>query len=199
MSAKKLPIDPKILIGIVAVLIVGVGAFFLFGKGGMKDSSTNSSSAFTSIKDALSKSLSLECDFTDTDGRLSKVYIKNGAMRGDFTGATADESGSMIVKDKKMYFWNENEGYVMAMPDEEGMDYDDSSMQANEGSDFLKEIEQYKDNCKPAVVSDSLFTPPSDVAFTDMSKMMDSMQGVPQGSQMTEEEIQKMMQQYSDQ
>lgn len=37
---------------------------------------------------------------------------------------------------------------------------------------MMASMEKYKDSCKPAVVADSEFTPPTDVTFQDMSKMM---------------------------
>lgn len=190
MAAKKSSMNPKLLlIGVVVLVVVGVGAFMVFGNKSAGDESASSgSNAFTSIKDALSKSLSLQCEYTDSEGRSSVVYIKNGAMRGDITGGGPGESGSMINKDGKMYFWNEEGGYVMTITEGDDMgDYESSDSQSA-GEDFMEEIEEYKESCKPAVVSDSLFTPPSDVQFTDMSQMMNG--------QMSEEEMQRIMEQY---
>lgn len=197
MAAKKSTFNPKLLIvGVIVLILVGVGAFMMMGNKGTNTTSSSGSNAFTSIKDALSKSLSLQCEFTDSDGRSSKVYIKNGAVRGDFSGATVEESGSMIMRDKKMYVWNGAQGFMMELPDE-NMDYDGDGTTQNQGESFMKEIEQYKESCKPAVVSDSLFTVPSDVTFSDMSKMMDGMmEGAEEGTGMSEEELKKMMEQY---
>lgn len=200
-AKKKSPLNPKvIIIAVVLLLLVGVGISMMMGKNTSKDGSVSTgSNAFTSIKDAFSKSLSLECEFTDETGTKSKVFIKNGAMRGDFEGGEAMEAGSMIFKEKKMYFWNGKEGSMMTIPDAVEGDTTTTDTQSLNPDNFFKEVEQYKDSCKPAVVSDSLFTAPADVTFTDLSKMMESVpQGntVPEGSGMTEEDIKKIMEQY---
>ncbi len=175
---------------VVGLLVVGAGAYFIMNKGSMPGGGMmQGSNAITSIKDALTKSVSLECEYEDGTTK-TKAWIKNGAIRADVTGADAQSSGSMIMKDKekKMYFWNEEGGWVMTIPDSDETTTGEVP-ESNSTSDIMKDLEQYKDSCKPAVVSDSLFNPPADVTFTDMSKMME-------GSGVNEEEYKKMMQQY---
>ncbi len=190
----------KIIIAAAAVILLGIVAFFLLSRNKMVNlSPSGSDNAFTSIQDALSKSISLECEFTDESGRITKSYIKNGAVRADFTSQNAEESGSVIMKDKKMYFWNSKGGYTMELPDDVKTDTTTGETES-QGSDILKAMEEFKDKCKPAVVSDSLFTPPTDVTFTDMSKLIPTgaSQNGSQTPQMSQEEIQKYMQQYQD-
>ena len=132
-------------------------------------------SVFGSIADALSKSLSLSCDFSDEQGRHIVSNIKNGAVRADITAQTAQESGSMIMKDKKIYFWNaQKQGFMMTLPDVTGAPVPTGSENKGQATqqDMMNTMEKYKQYCKPAVVADSVFTPPSDVTFTDYSKMM---------------------------
>lgn len=165
----------KLLIGLVVVVLLGAGGYVVLSskKGSLPSSSTSGGNVFSSIKDALSKSVSLECNFTDEDGRQTKAYIKAGAVRSDFTGKTANESGSVIMKDKKMYFWSSQGGFMMDVPDEKpaaGQPKEEGL--PSTGADVMKTLEQYKDSCKPAVVSDSLFTPPANITFQDFSKMM---------------------------
>lgn len=185
-------LSPKIiLVGVIVVAVVGVAAYMMMGKNPVtQNSMTGSDNAFTSIRDALSKSISLECEMTDNEGRVTKAYIKNGAVRADITSPDPNEAGSMIMKDKTLYTWSGAEGVMMKLP--EG-DYEAEAVpeEANQGDEFINDLEQYKESCKPAIVDDSMFTPPSDVAFTDMSQVMEG--------QMSEEELQKMMEMYSDQ
>lgn len=194
MASKKSKLNPKlIIIAVIVLILLGVGAYFMMGKKGMDYNAMESegSNAISSIKDALSKSVSMNCEFTDSMGRVSKVSIKNGAVRGEFTGTGTEESGNMILRDNKMYVWNNGQGFMMEIPEGE---WDNAMNGEGEAGDYLKELEQYKDSCKPAVVSDSIFTVPTDVTFTDYSKMMQ-----PSGNQMTEEDVKKMMEQYQDQ
>lgn len=204
-----------VILAVVIILLLIVAFFFIKkpGTGPAGGAQTTGSNAFTSIKDALSKSLSLECSFTDEQGRQTKSYMKAGAVRTDFTAAKTEDSGSVIIKDKKMWFWNsaKKEGMMMEVPDVKSEDLpkvtQPQSTEDNSAdpSDIMASLEKFKDSCKPGVVSDSLFTPPSDVKFTDYSQMMKDMQKViPTGTQggapqFDQSQVEKMMQQYGNQ
>ena len=63
----------------------------------------------------------------------------------------------------------------------------------------MAQMEKYKDSCKPAVVSDSLFVPPIDIKFQDYSQMMKSVLSITPGQGSSEDyqkAAQKMMEQY---
>ncbi len=190
MAKSKMKLSPKVLVIAAALIIaVGAGAVFFMGKNpGGESVMQNGENAFTSIRDALSRSISLECEITDSQGRTTKAYIKNGAVRADMEAQNPEDSGSMIMKDKMIYAWNGTQGFTMQIPDEANAMGEYEGQEENQGEQLLDDLENYKDNCKPAVVSDSLFTPPSDVTFTDMSKMMEGT--------MNEEELKKMMETY---
>lgn len=166
---------------VVLVLLLG-GGYMVMSKRTSSPASptqTGAGNVFSSIKDALSKSLSLECSFTDEQGRQTKSYIKNGAVRADFTGANANESGSVIMKDKKIYFWNAQGGFMMTEPEVTPGAPQQTSSEKTPGNvgDMVSTMEKYKNSCKPSVVSDSLFTPPTNVTFQDFSKMMQGPSG----------------------
>lgn len=184
---KSLPI----VIVVVLLLLLGGGAFLAFkNKSQPSAPSTNvnqeptqEGNVFTSIKDALSKSLSLECLYKDEKGTETKTYIKGGAVRVETkTLAEGKETNSQIIfKDKKMYNWDEatKKGVIFEIPEETLKDVENlkttpqqnQTSGENKGESLLADIEKYKDSCKPAVVSDSLFTPPTDVEFQDLSAM----------------------------
>lgn len=198
----------KIIIAVVALIfLVGVGlagykAYHHFTKQPTGAIQTTSNSVFGSIKDALSKNLTLQCSFTDQTGRQTTSYIKHGQIRADIVASDPKQSGSVIVKDKTVYFWNGTTGMMMALPDEAETGSTVKTAggptpASNEGTDMMATIEQYKDHCKPAVVDDSLFTPPTAVKFQDLSKMMPS--GIPTGMMPTgvnQQQLQQYMQQY---
>ena len=190
----------KTAIIVVVVLLLGVGGYFVTQRSSNSSMNSNGagSSPFSSIQDALSKSLSLQCTFTDEDGRETKTYIKAGAVRTDFTGTKSAESGSMIFKDKKMYTWNSEtkEGFMMEVPDVKiTPSQTTTSDKATNPADALAMIEKYKDSCKPATVADSLFTPPSDIKFTDFSNMMKQFTQ-PTGGAINEESVKDLMEKY---
>ena len=189
---------PKVIAIIIIVLVAsGAAAYFLLGKDKMA-SVMQSATPFTSIKDALTKSVSLECEYTDPEQRVSKVWIKNGAIRSDMTSPNADDNGSVIMKDKKMWMWNSQGAFMMTIPDVTPAEGE--STPTNQTDEILADLEEYKEDCKPAVVGDDKFTPPADIEFQDMSKMMEGMT-VPQGGAegYSEDEVKKMMEQYGGQ
>lgn len=169
-ATKKSSNTPKIIIIVVILLLLGVGAYFVLGNGknSMMGSAVNK---ITSAKDMLTASVSMHCEY-DENNMHSKVDIKNGAVRVDSTGQTEDQNGSIILKGKKMYMWRGTEGYVYDIPDEVDENGKTVDSQSAQKEDLMKSLEAYKDACKPAVVSDSIFNPPSDVTFSDVNSMM---------------------------
>ncbi len=161
---------PKIIIIVVILLLLGVGAYFVLGNGknSMMGSAVNK---ITSAKDMLTASVSMHCEYEE-NGMKSKVDIKNGAVRVDSSGTDQEQNGSIILKGKKMYMWHDKEGYVYDIPDEVDANGNPIGTEATQKEDLMKSLEAYKDACKPGIVSDNLFNPPSDVTFTDMSSMM---------------------------
>ena len=86
----------KKVLAVVVVLLLLAAGYFLMNKSGSNGGSLVTGTqtqpgklSFTSIQDALSRSLSLECTFTDDNGRQTKTYMKAGAVRTDFTGSKA--------------------------------------------------------------------------------------------------------------
>jgi hypothetical protein len=195
--------NKNLIIAAVVIILIALGAAgYLLMNQNQAPAQTESSTSipqeqntdvFSTIKDALSKSLSLQCEFTDEEGRKTVSYIKNGQVRADITSSKPEESGSVIVKDKKMYFWNSRGGFTMEFTDEM-MDSAESSAQ---GQDIIENLEKYKQSCRAATVSDALFSPPSDVEFQDMSDMMKM---VPTGDSampsVDQKQVEEMMKQY---
>lgn len=192
---------PKIVIIIIVVVVILLGAgFFLMNNPTLqKGLDMGTGGKYSSIKDALTKSVSLECEYTDPEGASSHVWVKNGAIRADMTGGDTESNGSTIIKDKKMYFWNEKGGYVVTIPDVTPVEGMEDASTDNQSEDFLKDLEEYKENCKPAVVSDSLFSVPTDIEFQDMSKIIENFAPPSGGNEAgySEEEMKKLIEQYS--
>jgi hypothetical protein len=204
---------------IVVLLILGGGGYFLMGKNKTAPASTTmapkasptSSNMFSSIQDALSKSLSLQCNFSDGKTGIQTIaYLKAGAIRGDVTGKTPDQNSSFIMKDKKMYFWNGKKGMMMAFDPSQMMKALPSTSPATQkdtgtsqnGTSMIEQLEKFKESCKPSTVADALFVPPTNVTFQDLSKMMPSGAMMPKTSPvpsgMSQEQIQQMQKQMMD-
>lgn len=197
--------NKNLVIGLaVVVVLLLVGGFFFMSKnnkmGQSTNLATNSANPISSIQDALAQHMSLQCDYTTPSGTKVVAYVKNGMIRSDVSGKNPEESGSTIIRDKKIYFWNSTSAMMMDMPDisvtpAAGQD----KVTGNQTS--LSALEQYKSYCKNAAVSDSLFVLPTGVKFQDTSSMMKMMPSgikVPTGSSnsMTQQQIQDAMKKY---
>lgn len=169
-----------IFVGVVILLALSVFVYFKFGsnKSENKDQSAASRSIFSSVKDALSKNITLVCEFKDDGGQSVKSFIKNGAVRVTSTGLEENgQAGDIIIKDRKMYIWDgkTKQGFVYETKDE-GVDNQNVGMTAGEvvkSDTYLNMIEKYKDSCKVSTVEDSYFIPPTDVNFQDMTKFLE--------------------------
>lgn len=197
----------KKILGVVVVVLVAVGGFLFFSpssplKSGSMMSGGLTGTSFSSIQDALSRSLSLECTFTDEDGNKTVSYMKNKAVRATIT----DKDGKVndvIVKDTTMWTWSGKEGMTMTF-EKSVADVTDKAAQTQFGKNMsqvnvMDVMEKYKNSCKPTTVADSYFTPPTDVVFQDLSEMTKQFQDVmkkPASETINEESIQQMMQKY---
>ena len=169
---------------VIVLLLLGVGGYFVLSsqkaKPPMMEQKTagttqQGGNVFTSIKDALSKSLSLKCEYPNPSGKGGMVtnYIKNGAVRVMNMGMDTEGYGHAIMKDSKMWIWSEgkNEGIMFALNKPE-VEKAAPVKKEDQSEKVLEEMEKYKDSCKTEVVADSLFTPPANVKFTDLENMM---------------------------
>lgn len=161
---------------IVLLLLLSWGAFSKYKKGNLAlkgskpmDSGIVQKDVFTSIKDALSKKMTLVCDFKDETGTSTKSYIKNGAVRVSSSGE-AGQASEIIIKDKKMYMWdiNTKQGFAYDIPDVESKgEVGTSDNEINQSENYLNMIDKYKDSCKVSTVEDSYFSPPTDIVFQE--------------------------------
>lgn len=181
-----------LILGAISLLIIVAGVSYTkikSGKLGGNSSTSDSKGIFTSVKDALSKNLTLVCDFKDESGTSVKSYIKNGAVRVSTVGSTEAQSGDIIIKDKKMYMWDvkTKTGFVYDIPDSESSENKTSGLGGTEvvkSDAYLNMIDKYKDSCKVSAVEDSYFVAPADVKFQDMSKFLEDLKKqMPQDNQ----------------
>lgn len=172
------------------VLLLGIGGYFYLSSKGMTPkvpAGSSGGNVFSSIKDALSKSLSLKCVYKDESGIQTTSYIKAGSVRVVMEGnADAEQPNNIIMKDKKMHMWSDasKTGFIFTIeePEVTPLPNEDKKMVRPEDSDaggkqesILAQIEKYKDACKAEVVADSYFTIPTDVQFQDMNALQEQM------------------------
>ncbi len=186
----------KVLIVLTVLGLLGVGGYFYMNSKGMApklpgammgNNAAGGGNVFTSIKDALSQSLSLKCVYKDEQGVESTTYIKGGAVRVMMSGtADTEQPNNIIMKDKKMHMWSDTSktGFTFAVEEPKNISPFPTSGETTEADDksgadqsesLLATIEKYKDACKAEVVADSMFAIPTDVTFQDMNALQEQM------------------------
>lgn len=200
------------VIGVVALIVILL-AFggFMFLKNAAKQALNSNGTpnvaekkdglSFSSLQDVFTnKSLSLTCKFTDPNGRKTTSYIKGGRVRADIVGTSTTDSGSVIVTESSMHFWNGAKGMTLRFTEEQRAKMmEGTDPQTSQGQAALADLEKYKESCKTTVVSDSLFTPPTTVTFQDLSELM---KAIPTGAgsgavpSIDPEQYKKLIEQY---
>lgn len=167
---------------IIIVVVLAVGAIMFISRNQTTKPSVNVTTenktgekkegVFDSIRDAISKSLSLKCEYK-TDKTKTVAYIKGTAIRIDGSGTEKPNSGA-IIKDNKLWSWDidKKEGIIMSLQ----MNKD----KALSPEEIINNLEKEKQFCQTAVVSDSVFNPPTDVKFQDLSALFEKISGTPQ-------------------
>lgn len=163
------------LVLVVAIIaLVAVMGLKLFKKPGETPTSTGvqkteEKGVLDSIKDAISKSVSFKCDYSVGEVK-STVWVKGKAIYSE-TESKGQKNFS-ILKDDKLWSWTDK--------DKNGV-YMDLSKTASDKTQpggyknteqTVKELEEFKQNCSPTVVADSMFTPPTSIQFQDLGALM---------------------------
>ena len=165
---------PFIVVGVV--VIIAVGSWFVFGrKGGgeeVKQEVKQEEESFTGkLKEMIARNVPMRCAFKDDKGNSGVGYVKNKKYYGEVT--SDGKTGYVIMVDNCMWSWSseEKQGVKMCFDVEEGEDLWEDWEGMDEEAKTNTPQGNY--NCKPAIVSDSLFSPPADINFMDMNKFMD--------------------------
>lgn len=122
------------------------------------------------IKDALTGSAVLKCDYTDQDGTKSTVHLKGKMVLIEST-MNGKESVKIngLVRDNKMYIWSgeSTAGFVIDFskikPSEATMKMGDTQIHSSD--DVVNELEKKKENCTKESLPDSAFDVPTSVKW----------------------------------
>lgn len=169
---------------VVILLVLGLGGFFLFSKQSpsstqnqtSKATTGNEKSAMGSLVDLINGGSNVTCNFNtpaDENGYASKgtIYISSGNMRGDFINTINGKTTnmSMIRNGNDNYIWGDEveTGIKMTLSTEE------LTKETNEGSKYVDLNQKLDYKCNPWGVDKSKFNPPTNIKFTDFSKMME--------------------------
>lgn len=161
----KVKLNKSILIIVALILIVGIAAALLFKGKGAKNSALTGSGVFNSIEDAISRSLSLKCEYKVGENN-TVAYVKGTSVRIEGTWDGKNNSAA-IIKDNKLWTWDttKKEGIVFPLEASETEDKGATSKGIIEG------LENEKQFCKVSIFSDTIFDPPTDVKFQDLGNL----------------------------
>lgn len=175
---------------------------------------------FAELSSAIEAGRPVSCVFTKSPENTVMTYMMKG-KKIKISGMQVEGQayqGAMMSDGEYMHTWDEvkKEGVKMKLPAEQDLK-DFAKEKGQSVPDLSDETERktwedqgYRIDCKEATIADSEFIPPTDIKFTDMSAMMESVNtmmksgddgSAPNAADQKEmqEQINKMMQQYGQQ
>lgn len=169
----------KVIIPILVLVAAGAGWYFYKGQGALPGvgSSLKSEAFKGGLAAAVKLGVPMKCSYSIGNEMESEGYIKGKNYRGKMEDETGKVS-EVIMKDNCMWNWDtetrEGSKFCFEGENEDAMwDFDagdTEDMDIPEGY----EAPDVEYDCKPAVISDSMFALPTDVKFLDMQEMMNS-------------------------
>lgn len=210
----------KVIIGIIALLIIGAGSYWILTRSKDSESIKSEKSEITSglkvteissLSGWLKRGKSVECTLSTDEGTIT-MKTKDGKIRiegipymfgsGDVT--TPDISGVSLTAGDWVYMWSGNKGTKMNL---KAMQESMSEEQKEKAEDYDWEEmaegweAQYQYECQEKRLSDNLFEPPADVEFIDWTETMSQLQqigqqlqgGLDEGETMNMEDIEEQL------
>jgi hypothetical protein len=169
------------LIGIVAavILLLGAGGLYFLNQNKSQTntdktvSPTETKSQASSLLDILNLGKNQRCTFTTTTDKNSTegtFYIADKKMRGDIktTANGKTEEISMIRDGDTNYMW----GTSLKMGIKMKLNIEDLAKDSKTTGQFVDPNQKFDYKCMPWTTDNSLFTPPSNVKFTELPTSM---------------------------
>jgi len=117
------------------------------------------------VKAHFSKNIPLKCTYKTDDQNFATAYLQNKKYYAEIT--SAGKLGYIILIDNCLWSWSKDQAQGVKM-----------CFQPKEGQDIWTDVQNQDKtanvdyNCAPAIVNDSVFTPPSNIKFSDFSELM---------------------------
>ena len=190
-----------ILIGLVALLLLGGGIFYFVQKKSATSPTQNGGSNLTkssekekgntikgTITDLLARGENMTCRFSSSkDGSSIEgvVYVSGKNSRSDITAINEDGvkmETHAIIKDEWMYMWSSDrkEGMKLTVENsltepvlEEPVEEDDPAQAAIDANAVMDELDY---DCSSWPVDQSKLEVPSDITFVDLTKQLEGLQ-----------------------
>lgn len=166
--------NKNLFIGIIILLLLG-GSYFYFSKSPVSPIKKALSGLIKgNIQDLFARGANLQCTFKYKDEEnMSEgtIYVSGKKMAGIFSSTQADGTvfkSNLIRDDQYGYAWldGQTQGTKLKIETSESV-IEDSENNKNEV--FALDNKDINYDCKPWNVENSMFTPPTNVKFQDIS------------------------------
>lgn len=191
----------KFTIGVIIIvlLLIGGGTYYLSQRS-PKQEEVMSENAMVEEKieqstgekmtgtfmDLLRLGQNYNCTFSSSDEEGNKtegkIYVAAGGdkLNGSFTLTQKDNTSynSYIIRDGEYnYIWSSvmKQGYKTKIEPEDETLFGDSSTDNKESNVGLTDKDKVDFNCRPWIVNNSLFSPPTDIEFINLAEQMQEM------------------------
>lgn len=134
---------------------------------GSEDWSTSTNS-FDSVKDAISKWLSLKCVYTDTDESKTTIYIKNDSILLKWDNDQQEWNVTGIIKWDTMFMWNGTVWMKLNLSTSPKDSIKVGKQSIKSQDDLLDVLNTQKDNCKQEDIDSTKFDLPEWIEFKDL-------------------------------
>lgn len=192
-----------LIIGVIIVLLAAAGGYFFMQSRSSANTMEPSGkkmaeggSGMMSLTELMKLGTNQMCTFSTSNENGSMegtTYIADGRVRTDFNGTDSENgptSGGMILDSEYMYTWTDQQEKGIKLPVSSMEEMKDTAMEYSENEDKPKQPkaldpdEKIEYNCSNWNVDESVFTPPSDIPFTDFSEQIEMMkQMMPSGAE----------------
>lgn len=172
--------NKQLLIGIGAVLVIGAG-YFLYQQTALNPSKnqTGAGAIKGNLQDLFAKGVSMQCSFSNDDQENKSegtVYLSGKKMAGSFTSTQTDGTvykSNLIRDDQYGYSWLDGQTQGTKLKIEASKDVMKNSDNEKPNKVFALENEKINYDCKPWNVDKSIFVPPADIEFQDISMQVE--------------------------
>lgn len=112
-------------------------------------------------------------------GQTTTIYMKGSKMRMDTV--PADAHG--IYTEDLMYTWQAKQGSVMKISEIKQMSAEAEEYKPKSQQEIIDTAQKVNARCEPAEISESLFVPPADVEFQDLTEMLKQLEAMTESLQ----------------
>jgi len=185
------PVNKKILIAIVAILVIAVGGYGIYrvvkhfnrvASTPAVQTQTAANTPTQSLRDLIAQGVSQSCTYS-TENSHGMIYLGGGKIRGDFVVPGVQQNGQptnahMIIMNNMNYLWTDGIKTGMKVAFDENAT---PNPQATPNTNFDANA-KLNFKCSPWVVDATMFTLPTGISFMTVSAPAAPTSGSPASS-----------------